>query len=66
MNIVILLLLFNIFINGTFIPNINKISIKEFNNYQQILEIQKIPCYMQNVRIKTFNSAFQKKKYFQT
>ena len=41
MNIVILLLLFNIFINGTFIPNINKISIKEFNNYQQILEIQK-------------------------
>lgn len=64
MNIVILLLLFNIFINGTFIPNINKISIKEFNNYQQILEIQKIPCYMQNIRIKTFNSAFQKKNIF--
>ena len=50
------------FNNSSFIPNINDLASKEFNNYQKILEIQKIPCYIQTIRIKTFNSAFQKKK----
>lgn len=50
--------------NSSFIPNINDLASKEFNNYQKILEIQKIPCYIQTIRIKTFNSAFQKKRKF--
>lgn len=52
------------FNNSSFIPNINDLASKEFNNYQKILEIQKIPCYIQTIRIKTFNSAFQKKRKF--
>lgn len=61
---IIIIFQFMIFVYSAFIPNINKISIKEFNNYQKILEIQNIPCYMQTLRIKTFNSAFQKKNKF--
>ena len=61
--LIILLNLININ-NSTFIPNINQLARTEFNNYQKILEIQEIPCYIQTLRIKTFNSAFQKKKKF--
>ena len=60
-SVIILFFHFIISIYSSYITNINKITIKELNNYQQILEIQNVPCYMQIVRIKTFNSAFQKK-----
>lgn len=50
----------NTFIFATFIPNINKISMKEMKNYQKILEIQEIPCFMQTIRIKTYPSAIDK------
>lgn len=45
---------------GSFIPNVNKIITKELNNYQNILEMEQIPCFIQSHRIKTFNSAHQK------
>jgi|TARA_B110000858_G_scaffold120765_1_gene137832 hypothetical protein len=63
-SLIILFFNFIIFTYSSYITNINKITFKELNNYQKILEIQNIPCYMQTVRIKTFNSAFQKKNKF--
>ena len=62
--LIIKFLFFINFIKCSFIPNINIISRKEFNNYQKILDIQQLPCYMQNIRIKTFNSAIKKKNKF--
>ena len=55
MNILIFLFFYKV-ITATFIPNINILSVKEFNNYQNILETKKIPCFMQNVRIKSFRT----------
>lgn len=57
---------FIFFITANFISKINSIAYKEHNNYQKILEIQEVPCFIQSLRIKTFNSALQKKKKFRT
>lgn len=54
------LYLFLFIINCSFIPNSNKIIFSEQQNYNSILEIQKIPCFSQSVRVKTFNSALIK------
>ena len=61
-----LFLIINLFFIGRagFIPNIKILATKELINYQNILEIQDIPCHLQISRIKSFPSALKKKNKF--
>lgn len=61
------LIIFNIifvkfnFING-FITNANLVLHSEQKKYNEILNLQNLPCHLQTVRVKTFESAMEKIK----
>ena len=58
----VILLLNSYIISHTFVTNSNFVITKEQQNYNNILEIQKLPCHLQSVRVKSFESSLQKMK----
>lgn len=55
-----LMLLANIQITKSFIPNANHVILNEQISFNSIIHIQKIPCHIQTSRIKSFPSARNK------